>query len=510
MDIKALAAWLARRSLRVLWFIVRNPFLILRRAFRWGLVALFWLFLLGWGISVFAAEWTPAEKTPDSVPLTASVSSCYYNDLSGAGVTNQPLSACIDRANAVAPSWKITPTGSAYLFAVESTYRAYRLNAVRQVDGKASYFVISMPLSYNGAGYACPPSGKPDFTVGPKALNGQQVCEKKPVSCNVGEQLFLDSTTGAETCKPNCGSVAGQKMDNVAYNQAFLPSATVSCYGLCTVASSGVTVGNPNTFEQFGSIQFTGEACPVKFPKEGNGQVIGANPPASSADTAAALAQLQNAASAASGSPVSGATGTATLNDVVNKLAETNNKQVKAMSDQNAALGKVLEGVGKDIQGAIKDSAQGTAAGSSIGQLQTANAIKDGNKKLQEISDKLDKPKDPTPPIAPGTKLNADTKGLHKANDWGTRNFGTVLQANASRFRALPIFSAPTSFFKADISGGSCPSYNGSFSLLGTTNTVQLDAFCSPTVLNVMPYIRAVVIMFFGWLAWRIAVGNWG
>lgn len=505
MDIKALAAWLARRSLRVLWFIVRNPFLILRKAFRWGLVALFWLFLLGWGISVFAAEWTPAYQGPPSESTKAA--SCYFGSSLLLQARNVTASECLASVNAsyggrvsLGPvSVSTSPSG-----VVNHTYPALYSGS----PWGSNRFVLEF-TGYQPQ-YTCPPPSKPDFTVGPKTLNGQTVCEKKPISCNVGEQLFMDSTTGAETCKPNCGSVAGQKMDNVAYNQAFLPSATVSCYGLCTVSSSGVTVGNPNTFEQFGSIQFTGEACPVKFPKEGNGQVIGANPPASSADTAAALAQLQNAASAASGSPVSGATGTATLNDVVNKVAETSNKQVKAMSDQNAALGKVLEGVGKDIQGAIKDSAQGTAAGSSIGQLQTANAIKDGNKKLQEISDKLDKPKDPTPPIAPGTKLNADTKGLHKANDWGTRNFGTVLQANASRFRALPIFSAPTSFFKADISGGSCPSYNGSFSLLGTTNTVQLDAFCSPTVLNVMPYIRAVVIMFFGWLAWRIAVGNWG
>lgn len=508
MDIKALAAWLARRSLRVLWFIVRNPFLILRIAFRWGLVALFWLFLLGWGISVFAAEWTPAKK--DTV---------YTGNCTGSWGAGQNQVMTLQECAALVYSWKepyieqLSPNFSALapwdgsIYAQGSTWIEIRF---KHVNGAVSRWSAKISNMTSTQKTTCPPDGKPDFTVGPKALNGQQVCEKKPVSCNVGEQLFMDSTTGAETCKPNCGSVAGQKMDNVAYNQAFLPSATVTCYGLCTVSSSGVTVGNPNTFEQFGSIQFTGEACPVKFPKEGNGQVIGANPPASSADTAAALSQLQNAATNATGNPSTGATGTATLNDVVNKVAETSNKQVKAMSDQNAALGKVFEGVGKDIQGAIKDSAQGTAAGSSIGQLQTANAIKDGNKKLQEISDKLDKPKDPTPPIAPGTKLNADTKGLHKANDWGARNFGTVLQANASRFRALPIFSAPTSFFKADINGGSCPSYNGSFSLLGTTNTVQLDAFCSPTVLNVMPYIRAVVIMFFGWLAWRIAVGNWG
>ncbi|HHQ4535677.1 TPA: hypothetical protein ACSP48_000531 [Aeromonas veronii] len=322
----------------------------------------------------------------------------------------------------------------------------------------------------------------------------------------------MDSTTGAETCKPNCASVAGQVHENMAYNQAFLPSATVLCYGLCSVVSTGVTVGNPNTFEQFGTIQFTGAECPVKFPAEGEGQTIQPNnPPTSSDATNNAQGNLQDSANNAINNPTSGATGTATLNDVVNKVAETSNKEIKAMSEQNAAMGKVIENVGKDIQGAIKDSAHGSGAGASAAQLQTTNAIKDTNKTLQEISDKLDEQKeDPKPPVKPGTSIEPSAKDIHKANDWGTRNFGTVLEANANRFKALPIFSAPSSFFTANFGGSTCPTYSGSFSLFGATTAFQLEAFCSPAVLNMMPYIRAVVMMVFGFLAWRIAVGNGG
>ncbi|MCV3285665.1 hypothetical protein LZT24_16490 [Aeromonas veronii] len=322
----------------------------------------------------------------------------------------------------------------------------------------------------------------------------------------------MDSTTGAETCKPNCASVAGQVHENMAYNQAFLPSATVLCYGLCSVTSSGVTVGNANTFEQFGTIQFTGAECPVKFPAEGEGQTIQPNnPPTSSDATNNAQGNLQDSANNAINNPTSGATGTATLNDVVNKVAETSNKEIKAMSEQNAAMGKVIENVGKDIQGAIKDSAHGSGAGASAAQLQTTNAIKDTNKTLQEISDKLDEQKeDPKPPVKPGTSIEPSAKDIHKANDWGTRNFGTVLEANANRFKALPIFSAPSSFFTANFGGSTCPTYSGSFSLFGATTAFQLEAFCSPAVLNMMPYIRAVVMMVFGFLAWRIAVGNGG
>lgn len=507
MDIRQQASWLARKIGRVVWFVVSNPFLIFKKTIRWGLVALFWLFVLGWGISAFAAEWTPStQKQMYTCPANN-----YY------GIPQSTVSAVSQCTtiykNAFVSKFSCKDPSKVLLLFLSSggngeTWSVSALSTANCTDNNSQQFLVAK----GALQYVCPPDGKPDFTVGPKTFNGQQVCEKKPVSCKIGEQLFLDSTTGAETCKPNCASVAGQVHENMAYNQAFLPSATVLCYGLCSVTSSGVTVGNANTFEQFGTIQFTGAECPVKFPAEGEGQTIQPNnPPTSSDATNAAQNQLQNAASGATSNPTSGATGTATLNDVVNKVAETSNKEIKAMSEQNAAMGKVIENVGKDIQGAIKDSAHGSGAGASAAQLQTTNAIKDTNKTLQEISDKLDEQKeDPKPPVKPGTSIEPSAKDIHKANDWGTRNFGTVLEANANRFKALPIFSAPSSFFTANFGGSTCPTYSGSFSLFGATTAFQLEAFCSPAVLNMMPYIRAVVMMVFGFLAWRIAVGNGG
>lgn len=511
MDNTTRAKALLKRLWGVAWFVLSNPFLIIRKAILWAAVAFFWLFLLGWLSTAWAAEWTPAEKTADTIEDTTVVSSCYYNGLTIGGVYNQPFSACVAKADQMAPSWKIKITGSPYLAFVGTNTREYRVPAVRQVDGLAGYFVVNMPLSYNGSKYACPPAGKPAFTVGPKELNGQQVCEKKPVSCKIGEQLFLDSTTGAETCKANCSSVAGQTHENMAYNQAFLPSATVLCYGLCSVTSSGVTVGNTNTFEQFGTITFTGQTCPVTFPEEGEGDVIGPPPPESSEGTNNAQGDLQDAANNATNNPVSGATGTADLKDVVDKLAETSNAEVKAMSEQNAAMGKLVENVGKDIQSAIRDSAHGSGAASAVGQIQTANAIKDGNKTLEEIKDKLDEQKeDPKPPVVPGTDLGTKPSDIHKGNNWDTRNFSTVLSDHASRMGDLPIFSTPTRFFKFETGGATCPVYNGNFSILGYPTSFSLESFCDPAIINLFPYLRGVILLVFGFFAWRIAVGNWG
>lgn len=499
MDIKQRALWLANKLIGVLWFIVRNPFLIIKRVILWTLITVFWLFLLGWGISAFAVESTSTPPTYTG--------RCYYDGISTSGVSP---SACITMAtNYYAGNpWKFTNIVSNLITSgppVFEWYFTYKNASGFSGSAMVRLYTEGLPT------YVCPPPNKPDYIVGPVDLNGSKVCQKPPVTCKMGEIKTIAQTTGAEICKENCASVAGQGLAEAAYNQAFLPSATVTCYGSCSVISQGTTVELPlSGFTMVGDIQFTGDKCPVTFPETGDGQPVYNDQPTSSDETTAAQDQLQNAASGATSNTVSGATGTADLNQVVDKLAETSNAQIKAMSEQNAALGKVIEGVGKDIQGAIKQSGSGGGAGASMGQLATANAIKEGNATLQEISDKLDEQQNPEPPVKPGTDLAADAAGIHEANDWGQRNFGTVLTANADRFKALPVFSLPSTFFNANIAGGSCPTYSGSFTLFGTSFDFSFDAFCSQAVMNVMPYIRAVVMMLFGWLAWRIAIGNGG
>ncbi|WP_429200431.1 hypothetical protein [Aeromonas veronii] len=495
---------LLRRLWGVAWFVLSNPFLIIRKVVYWGLVAFFWLFIIGWVSTAFAAEWAPAKVSTSKT-------------CSGLGI-NQTMSveACRAALKAAffAQGYKYGWSSQAGAYSSDSTWNQLGSIGSIYVGYERGGWGGSIIVSWQGSSsvsYVCPPDGKPDFTVGPKTLNGQQVCQKKPISCKIGEQLFMDSTTGAETCKANCSSVAGQTHENIAYNQAFLPSATVLCYGLCSVTSSGVTVGNANTFEQFGTITFTGQTCPVTFPEEGEGDVIGPPPPESSEGTNNAQGDLQDATNNATNNPVSGATGTADLKDVVDKLAETSNAEVKAMSEQNAAMGKLVENVGKDIQSAIRDSAHGSGAASAVGQIQTANAIKDGNKTLEEIKDKLDEQKeDPKPPVVPGTDLGTKPSDIHKGNNWDTRNFSTVLSDHASRMGDLPIFSTPTRFFKFETGGATCPVYNGNFSILGYPTSFSLESFCDPAIINLFPYLRGVILLVFGFFAWRIAVGNWG
>lgn len=506
MDIKQRARWLANKLIGVLWFIVRNPFLIIKRVIRWGLVLLFWLFVLGWGISAFAVESIPAGPGDPGVSTKSSECGIVAGSTYTRYLSNADFSACAASMGDPAHVSVGDKTGSF----IQGPYKVYQYQL--KWDGNV-WQLRYMRMYFTDAqlAYVCPPTGSPKYTVGPINIDGVQTCQTPPITCKMGEIKAVSDSTGAEACQENCGAVSGQGLTDASYNQAFLPSATVTCYGSCSVISQGTTVVLPNDgFTAHGDIQFTGDKCPVTFPEEGDGQPVYNDQPTTSEETAAAQNQLQNAASSAASNTVSGASGTADLNEVVDKLAETSNAQIKAMSEQNAALGKVIEGVGKDIQGAIKQSAATGGGGASAGQLATANAIKEGNATLQEISDKLDEQQNPEPPVKPGTDLGADPAAIHEANDWGQRNFGTVLTANAERFRALPIFALPTTFFTVNLGGTACPTYTGSFSLMGSTQNVTLDAFCSSTVMNVMPFIRAVVMMVFGWLAWRIAIGNGG
>ena len=513
MDNTTRAKALLKRLWGVAWFVLGNPFLIIRKAILWAAVAFFWLFLLGWLSTAWAAEWTQAQikETPSPRGGCTNYANVGHENITQEECSKFGLGDVTGNGRYIRTIKSVTTQVYSHAGYTHRTVYALQVQDVWNgpyVDAWASANVYYHNVTKE---YACPPTGKPDFTIGPKDVGGQKICEKKPISCKIGEQLFMDSTSGAETCKANCPSVAGQTHDNMAYNQAFLPSATVLCYGLCSVTSSGVTVGNTNTFEQFGTITFTGQTCPVTFPEEGEGDVIGPPPPESSEGTNNAQGDLQDATNNATNNPVSGATGTADLKAVVDKLAETSNAEVKAMSEQNAAMGKLVENVGKDIQSAIRDSAHGSGAASAVGQIQTANAIKDGNKTLEEIKDKLDEQKeDPKPPVVPGTDLGTKPSDIHKGNNWDTRNFSTVLSDHASRMGDLPIFSTPTRFFKFETGGATCPVYNGNFSILGYPTSFSLESFCDPAIINLFPYLRGVILLVFGFFAWRIAVGNWG
>lgn len=89
--------------------------------------------------------------------------------------------------------------------------------------------------------------------------------------------------------------------------------------------------------------------------------------------------------------------------------------------------------------------------------------------------------------------------------DWESENFGTVLEEHNQAMRQLPIVTAIESFFTTSF-GGSCPTWSETVTVLDASFTVTIDQFCSSAVQNILPMIRAILMLVAGFFAWRIAI----
>ncbi|WP_324051146.1 hypothetical protein [Aeromonas caviae] len=475
--------WLIKKVLRTSIYCL-NPFRLLKWCIYLVLGAVFLgVLTLVVGNYAHATDWVPASSKTEFIGVCPRVNQTMSVDAC--------VTALIPKLNALFPS------SQPYTFVSKNVGSTQASIFVKNKFGNNSTETMAGSVQTI---YSCPPDGKPGYTMGPIVNANGTVCEKKPLQCLIGSIKEINIITGNEFCRPICQGIAGNTLQNVSYFQSNFGSVQIQCYGQCSIQPSGVSVSSgqtPNIYT--GDIKFTGQNCPVQT----NGQTDSVDqageiqPPTSSDATNAAQNQLQNAASNATSSQVAGAQGTADLNQVVDKLAETHNKSEKSKAEQNAALGKVIQNTGKDIQASIKEaqlSASQGSAGASLGQAQTANAIKDGNAqlgtKLDAIKDAIEAgngeeggEEEPDPTLPPGdTQISVDPNDVNPhPNDWSTRNYGTVMQHHVAAMNELPLFTSMGQFFQINMSGGSCPTFSISLPEIGGVggNTLLFDVFCS-------------------------------
>lgn len=496
---------------------ILNPFRLLKWFFYFFFLSLVVSFLT-MSLS-HAAEWAPAKK--QQVPTDSMPGQCKRHVNVGF-VASSSFQDCVAKTI----DYLLTYSGDKYVFesSYTGTYDATQMKVVGVLRNggyvKEALFVTS---NYSSQ-YVCPPDGSPDFSVGPVVTKDGTVCQKKPLTCLTGSILETNVITGKEFCRPFCHGIAGNTLGApgalVTFFSGNIGSSQLSCYGQCSVVSVGASINslqNPNVYQ--GVIKFTGQNCPLQVNgQDGNETVSGnADGPTTSQGTADAQTQLQNAASGASANPISGATGTANLNNVVDKIAEVGNAQIKASSQQSAATGKVIEGVGRDIQAAIKDSAAVGSSGASIGQMQTANAIKDGNAalggKLDAIKDAIEKQDegDAFPPVS--TTIDADPSTINEnPNNWAERNYATVLQNHANKMKELPLYSGVSGFFHVNVNGGKCPEFTvdiptANLPVVGSFGGGQVKySFCETNMDVILRIIKSVVIVVSTFFAVRYAL----
>ncbi|HFK2923925.1 TPA: hypothetical protein ACGY8I_001474 [Aeromonas hydrophila] len=514
--------WIIKQTLRAVIYCVNpiNFFKILLRLIKWFLYFIFGAVALGMltmsvGNYAHAAEWTPAAK-----PLA--YGKC--NNKSGTTLGN-PVTP--EKCGQLITTYEDNPTR------ICTAATTLTNNSLTITCTNGSYAPFGGGILYNDAAaqapYTCPPPGKPTFTFGPKVTANGTVCETKPVQCLLGSVKDTNAITGKEYCRPICKGIAGNTYGDTAnpvkYFTSMFGSVQIQCYGQCSIEPVGgaISLGsNPNVWQ--GVIKFTGENCPVQTQgTEEETSTAGANtpvtPPSSSAATDAAQNQLQNAASSAISSQVSGAQGTADLNQVVNKLAEVHNASEKTKAEQNAAIGKVIQNTGKDIQASIKEAqlaASQGGAGASMGQIQTANAIKDGNAalgtKLDGIKDAIDKgneDKGDKPLPAGDTTIHTDPNDVNpNPNNWATRNYGTVMQQHVTAMNALPLFAGVSGFFRVEMGAGTCPSFSIDVPEIGGVGggSLVFDVFCNADLQRIFEIIALCVKLIGLYAAFRIAL----
>ncbi|HAT1542674.1 hypothetical protein [Aeromonas hydrophila] len=526
--------WIIKQTLRAVIYCVNpiNFFKILLRLIKWFLYFIFGAVALGMltmavGNYAHAVEWVPAPSKTSPV-LTASGSCRSPWDSSFVNVSS--ADACDARTSTVYCDYVVggcVPTGN-WALTQSGPVSTFTKTVVKKSNGAAVGTITFMTSSVTTSNY-CPPDGKPEYSFGPKVTNNGTVCEKKPIQCLLGSVKDTNAITGKDYCRPLCKGIAGNTYGDTAnpvkYFTSVFGSVQIQCYGQCSVETVGGAVNlgsNPNVWQ--GVIKFTGENCPIQTQgTEEETSTAGVNtpvtPPSSSAATDAAQNQLQNAASSAISSQVSGAQGTADLNQVVNKLAEVHNASEKTKAEQNAAIGKVIQNTGKDIQASIKEAqlaASQGGAGASMGQIQTANAIKDGNAalgtKLDGIKDAIDKgneDKGDKPLPAGDTTIHTDPNDVNpNPNNWATRNYGTVMQQHVTAMNALPLFAGVSGFFRVEMGAGTCPSFSIDVPEIGGVGggSLVFDVFCNADLQRIFEIIALCVKLLGLYVAFRIAL----
>lgn len=500
-----------------------NPFRLIKWCIYLVLGAIFLgVLTLVMGNYARAAEWVVAPTSDVATDL---------NSLGGCGTNSGSENVFDSRTFANCQSYLINyansngwTAGTMTRAGVTGQFLYYKGSFTRKSDGLNLGYVFWKTTLFSKQPY-CPPPGNPEYTMGPIVNNHGTVCEKKPIQCLIGSIKETNVITGKEFCRPICEGIAGNTLDNVSFFQSNFGSVQIQCYGQCSIQPQGVSVSlgaTPNIYT--GDVKFTGENCPVQT----NGEVDNVDqsgdvaPPDSSDATNGAQDQLQNAASGAISNTVSGATGTADLNAVVDKIAEASNAEIKASSEQNAALGKVIQNTGKDIQSSIKEaqlSASQGNAGASLGQVQTANAIKDGNAqlggKLDAIKDAIEAgneegEEEPGPTLPPGdTEITVDPNDVNpNPNDWSTRNYGTVMQHHVAAMNELPLFSSISGFFEVNTGAGTCPSFSIDVPEVGGVGggSIVFDAFCNSDLQKIFEIIALCVKLLGLYVAFRIAL----
>ena len=129
-------------------------------------------------------------------------------------------------------------------------------------------------------------------------------------------------------------------------------------------------------------------------------------------------------------------------------------------------------------------------------------AIEQGNTTLDQI---LQTMKNASSSAAPSTDFNVDYGDkLGAKQDWDTHNFTSVMNDFVGKMKQTEVFASVGKYFSVSFSGA-CSPIQFNFSLFDRSFNLTADPFCG---FEYWEYIKAVVMMVFGFFAFRVAIDN--
>lgn len=507
--LKHAGKWCGLKLWQLLKYAVTNPVGFMWSCIKTYVVIVIWVLLLAFTFGAEAQEFPPAKKVAAT--------------LCGGYAESGPE-----------PTFTISgsATASACAEGSVSRYGTARLavyNRGRQCPSKVVGSPVKTALyiqDYNGTA-ECFPNGSPFFLQVPFRLIGPtETYECPPDGPAFAGYLQLETAAnGSKICKPresNCWTGA----DAPAAPLMQFSSADAGKAQICVTGDNGKKcpwkakgnsgifepdVGNRNACLDTPPPPDANPNTPDTCVTGGNGMKVCPDDPNSACKPSGAAGGVMTCKSGCGF--INGKFFCTTEPDIPNLPdfpdAPDANDQIP---DPNKAMADMLKKDFKDVQIGVESRLDGLTQ-LMANQNQLSKQEIDGQKKSNDFSNQLLNSinQNTANTVAELKKLNEGDTGesplpeqaeidLGEKNDWSSRNFGTVMKGASDGILQQPVFAAVGRFFTASFSG-TCPSW--SVSVWGFT--IVIDQLCSETFQQVLPAIRAVILLIFAFFAFRVA-----
>jgi hypothetical protein len=508
--LKVAGRWSVSKLWQLCKYAVTNPIGFMWSCLKAYLVVLVWVLILAFTFGVQAQETLPAARKVDVTICSGYAPTAPIPEFSMPGAT-VTTAQCAEESRVrygearlakynegrTCPSVIVGALGGSIL--VQDKNGA----TCQYNSGDAKYVVVGGAVKRRDVSYECPPDG-PSYT---------------------SYTILITSPEGTKQCqKPDSGCWSGADAPAAPLMQ-FSPSSAGQSQ-ICVVGDNGKKcpwkakgsngifepdVGNPDTCLGQPPPPDANPDTPDACVTGGNGMKVCPDDPNSACKPSSGAGSVMTCKAGCG--YINGKFFCTTEPDIPNlpdlpDAPDANDE----IPDPNKAMADMLKKDFKDVQIGVESRLDGLTQ-LMANQNQLSKQEIDSQKKSNDFSNQLLNSinQNTANTVAELKKLNegdgqpsptpSDKEiNLGEKNDWSTRNFGTVIKGAGDTIMQQPVFNSVGNFFTASF-GGSCPSW--SVNVWGFA--IVIDQLCSETFQQILPAVRAVILLVFSFFAFRVA-----